>query len=161
MSRWCSGCIGPSEGLGPGSNPGRDTDCPRGVAEARDPAKVVGQVRLLAGIFFLGRSSQKARRPAATRQKWVRLPRASLSFAPKGRPRIAWGGSPRSSRHRKQRPRPEGAALESAAPSGRNAIDWGTGANPGLPAWAIFGRPFGAKAGPWRGVGRDRAQSHT
>src|SRR6476661_5273906 len=53
MSRWCSGCIGPSEGLGPGSNPGRDTDCPRGVAEARDPAKVVGQVRLLAGTLTL------------------------------------------------------------------------------------------------------------
>ena len=73
-------CIGPSEGPGPGSSPGRDTDCmpcecggrmtafeavgrgsiprrgtfpncPWSVVDARDPAKVVGQVRLLAGTL--------------------------------------------------------------------------------------------------------------
>ena len=67
--------IGPFEGSDPGSNPGRDTVGPWGVVEARDPAKVVGQVRLLAGT--LRRPGRTARRPAATRQKWVRLPRVS------------------------------------------------------------------------------------
>ena len=44
-------CIGPSEGPGPGSNPGRDTERqfrPWSVLDARDRAKVVDQVRLLA-----------------------------------------------------------------------------------------------------------------
>ena len=46
--------IGPFEGPDPGSNPGRDTVGPWGVVEARDPAKVVGQVRLLVGTLKPG-----------------------------------------------------------------------------------------------------------
>lgn len=43
---------------------------------ARDSAKVEVQVRLLARTL-IGRGSQTARCPAATREKWVRLPPAS------------------------------------------------------------------------------------
>ena len=44
--------MAPSEGAGPGSIPGRGTDDhPRGVADARNPAKVEDEVRLLTGIL--------------------------------------------------------------------------------------------------------------
>ena len=44
--------MAPSEGAGPDSTPGRGTDrYPRGVAEARDPATVEDEVRLLTGIL--------------------------------------------------------------------------------------------------------------
>ena len=45
---------------------------------AREPAKLVDQVRFLAGTLSR-RWSQTARQPAATRSKWVRLPPASLT----------------------------------------------------------------------------------
>ena len=50
---------------------------------ARDPAKVVDQVQFLAGTWIMRkrRWSQTARRPAATRLKWVRLPPASSGIA--------------------------------------------------------------------------------
>ncbi len=100
--------IGPSEGPGPGSIPGRDTwlrpasvmdgtadfgsarwgSIPQRATErqqvlgvcrtAHDFAEIVDQVRFLAWTLTLRRWSQTARQPAATRSKWVRLPPASL-----------------------------------------------------------------------------------
>jgi hypothetical protein len=100
-------CIGPSEGPGPGSSPGRDTDKPCGCGgrmtvfeavgrgsiprwgtdttvlgvcrNAREPAKLVDQVRFLARTLI--DTDAGARRPGGCLQsslKWVRLPPASL-----------------------------------------------------------------------------------
>jgi hypothetical protein len=60
--------MAPSEGAGPGSIPGRGTDGhPRGVAEAHDPAKVEGEVRLLTRILWLNPSW--CRDPAVNRER--------------------------------------------------------------------------------------------
>ena len=71
---------------------------------ARDPAKVVDQVRLLARTSPSRRRSQTARRPAATRFKWVRLPPASLAAAP--RPPHDFQASDWCRRPTARRPRP-------------------------------------------------------
>src|SRR5215212_3914153 len=60
------------------------------------------------------------------------------AFAPKGRPKIAQGGSPGSNDpHPKQPSRPEGAALEIAAPSGRGSLSLGPGGARGPRASAL------------------------
>ena len=64
--------IRPSEGRGPGSNPGRDADWtlgPASVAEARQSSKLPDEVRLLGGALarkqlVLGVCRNKAREPA-------------------------------------------------------------------------------------------------
>ena len=73
----CVGCMIAFEAVGRGSNPRRGTQCLWSVMEARDSAKVVDQVRLLAGTLI--NDADVTRRDGSLQScfEWVRFPPAS------------------------------------------------------------------------------------